>query len=147
MNIVLDDLSASDNYCDYFNLLAKLTEISVDKITKEQFLQRLNLIKSNPLHKIIVAKHEGKIVGTITILIEPKYIRDLSYVAHVEDVAVDPLFRNLGIGKILLTKALNMAKEYDCYKIILDCSAECVTYYNKYGYEIKGVQMAQYLAK
>ena len=87
----------------------------------------------------------GKIVGTITVLIEPKFIHDLQNVAHVEDVVVDPLYRGLGIGKLMLNKAKSLANENECYKSILDCSEECVSYYEKNGYKKKGVQMAQYL--
>jgi glucosamine-phosphate N-acetyltransferase len=145
MNIYTEELSDDDDYLQYCQLLKQLTNINPDKITKEIFSKKLAIIKSNPFHKIFVAKKENKIIGTITVLIEPKFIHDLSNVAHIEDVVVDSNIRNHGIGGILINKAIEMSKEHGCYKIILDCSENNVIFYEKFGFSRKELQMALYL--
>lgn len=55
--------------------------------------EKLQKIKSNPLHKIFVAEEEHqdggkKIVGTTTLFIEPKFINKGMRVGYIEDVSV-----------------------------------------------------------
>ncbi len=102
-------------------------------------------ILSNPNHKIIVAKCDDIIVGSITILIEPKIIHDLSYVAHIEDVIVDSNYRSYGIGGELVKKAIEISKQYGCYKVILDCNEKNINFYQKHGFVKKEIQMVNYL--
>lgn len=147
MNIILGDLTSADDYYQYCLLLKQLTSIDADLITLEQFNKQLDIIKSNPYHKIIVAKIDGKIVGTTTVLIEPKIIHNLSRVAHIEDVVVDSTFRTYGIGSLLMEKAVEISKEYNCYKIILDCSQKNIHFYQKFNFEVKETQMVLYLDK
>lgn len=145
MNIELSEIDSSVSCADYVNILSQLTTINIDKISVDQFKKRIELIKSNPYHKIIVAKYNGILVGTITVLIEPKFIHDLSFVSHIEDVVVDQKYRKFGIGKFLVEKAIEISKQFDCYKIILDCSKTSVDFYTKCGFKLKDLQMAIYL--
>lgn len=145
MNINIQELTDLDDYKQYCELLKQLTVINTDNITKEKFIEQLKIINSNPYHKIIIAKVNDKIVGTITILIEPKFIHDLSKVAHIEDVVVDSDIRSHGIGSLLLKKAIEISKQYGCYKIILNCSYENFNFYKKFGFINKELQMALYL--
>jgi glucosamine-phosphate N-acetyltransferase len=145
MNIVLSELTDDDNYVEYCLLLKQLTNIDVEKINLESFRQHLNIIKSNPFHKIIIAKSDNKIIGTTTILIEPKFIHDISYVAHIEDVVVDQTFRSGGIGRLLMEYAINYSKENNCYKIILDCADSKIGFYEKFNFNVKENHMALYI--
>lgn len=145
MNTVLEELDVTHDYYQYCTLLKQLTSIDPNKITKEKFDNRIRIIKRNPYHKIIVATINGTIVGTATVLIEPKFIHDLSFVAHIEDVVVDSESRNCGVGSVLMRKMIQIAKEFGCYKIILDCSDKNIDYYKKFGFVVKESQMALYL--
>lgn len=145
MNIILEDLTEKHDYKQFCGLLKQLTSIDPDNFTREQFNNQLSVINSNPNHKIIVAVSNDKIVGTITILIEPKFIHDLSKVAHIEDVVVDSNYRMHGIGRLLMNKAIELSKDFGCYKIILDCSLKNSEFYKKFGFVIKESQMALYL--
>jgi glucosamine-phosphate N-acetyltransferase len=145
MDVYIEELSHGDDYQQYCELLKQLTLINPEKITKEKFLEQLATINLNPYHKILVAKIANKIVGTVTILIEPKFIHDLSKVAHIEDVVVDSTMRAHGIGSILINKAIEISKQYGCYKVILDCSEKNVIFYEKLGFTRKELQMALYL--
>src|ERR1044071_6354798 len=143
--IFITKLTEFDDYVTYCLLLAQLTKIDVTNITKEKFLNHLKLILSNPLHHIWIAKINDKIVGTATILIEPKIIHDLSYVGHIEDVVVDGSYRLKGIGKKLVDHLITVAKNSGCYKIILDCDDKNIEFYQKSGFKQKENQMVIYL--
>ncbi|AGC02048.1 acetyltransferase [Acanthamoeba polyphaga moumouvirus] len=144
MNVVIEEFTLNHDYEQYLYLLKQLTALNPDNISKQQFNDQMNLILSNPNHKIIIAKCDNIIVGSLTILIEPKIIHDLSKVAHIEDVIVDQNYRSYGIGGSLIKKAIEISKENGCYKIILDCSEKNIGFYQKYGFVKKEWQMAYY---
>ena len=79
-------------------------------------------------------KYEHIPVGIITTMIEPKIIHGLCYVLHVEDLVVDKKHRNKGIAKSLLAHCIQKGKEYECYKVILNCSDEYLDFYDKMGF-------------
>jgi len=84
---------------------------------------------------------DGKIVGAVTLLIEPKIIHSGSKVGHVEDLVVDKDYRRMGLGSKLLNHVKNIAKKEGCYKIILDCSEDMVKYYRRNGFNVGGFCM------
>jgi glucosamine-phosphate N-acetyltransferase len=65
-------------------------------------------------------------------------------VAHIEDVVVDKEYRSHGLGKLLIQDGIKIANREKCYKIILDCEEKNVGFYEKCGFEKKGIQMAKY---
>jgi glucosamine-phosphate N-acetyltransferase len=85
------------------------------------------------------------IIGSGTIIFEPKIIRSGKYVGHIEDIVVDKNFRSMGISKKIIDKLNFLAKENNCYKIILDCKANLCDFYEKSGFEKHGIQMSKYL--
>jgi glucosamine-phosphate N-acetyltransferase len=85
------------------------------------------------------------LLGSGTILYEPKIIHGCQYAGHIEDIVVDTEFRKNGIAKTLLHKLVELAKQHNCYKIILDCKKELEPFYEKNGFEYRGTQMAMYL--
>lgn len=144
-SIIVQELSLNDDYHHYCCLLKQLTKINVEEMSSDAFFKQLMLIKMNPFHKIMVAKYENKIIGSITILIEPKFVHNLSKVSHIEDFIVDSNYRSLGVGKCLMKKAIDISKEEKCYKIILDCSDKNINFYKKFDFVEKENQMALYL--
>src|ERR687890_1120805 len=97
----------------------------------------LRKIKSNSLHKIFVAEDDlgSKIAGTVTLLVEPKFINEGMKVGYIEDVSVSKDYEGLGIGSKLVTYATNHAiSSQGCKKILLYCSEETKPFYEKLGY-------------
>jgi glucosamine-phosphate N-acetyltransferase len=97
----------------------------------------LKEIKTNPLHKIFVAvtnDNQDWVIGTTTLLIEPKFIFGGSKVGHIEDVSVKVQYQRKGIGLKLVNHATNQAALMGCVKSVLDCSDENVPFYQKVGY-------------
>ena len=101
----------------------------------------LKKISENEDHVIHVAEVDGKIVGSTTLLIEPKFIHQGGFVGHIEDVAVKKEFEGQGIGMKLVLSLLDVAKERKCYKTILNCEDELVSFYEKIGFRQKTNEM------
>ena len=129
------------DYNEHANLLEQLTETK--PITKENYI---NILKQ-PHISIFLCKdlETKKIVGTISVLIEQKLIHSGGTVAHIEDIVVDKEYRGMGIGKKLLTYAIDFSKLNNCYKIILNCKPDLEEFYQKVGFECKNIQMSIYL--
>jgi len=99
----------------------------------------LQKIKMNSLHKIFVAKDDsnGKVVGTTTLLIEPKFINKGMQVGYIEDVSVRKGYEGLGIGSKLVTYATSYAISIEgCRKVLLYCSEKTKPFYEKLGYQL-----------
>ena len=99
-------------------------------------------IKSNPLHKVFVAvlqdgydgQSKGLIIGTTTLLVEPKFIFGGTRFGHVEDVAVRREYDGLGIGSKLVSHATEAATKVGCMRTVLYCSDDRMSFYEKIGY-------------
>jgi len=92
--------------------------------------------------KIYVAVEEdGTVVGSATLLIEPKFLHGGSKAAHVEDVATHKDHQGKGIGTLLQRKLIEVAAEHGCYKIMLDCNRSLIPFYLKFGYEVSDFHM------
>jgi glucosamine-phosphate N-acetyltransferase len=99
----------------------------------------LQKIKMNPLHKIFVAEDDsnGKVVGTTTLLIEPKFINKGMQVGYIEDVSIRKEYEGLGIGSKLITYATTYAISIEgCRKVLLYCSEKTKPFYEKLGYQL-----------
>ncbi|MFY9796312.1 MAG: GNAT family N-acetyltransferase [Candidatus Nitrosopolaris sp.] len=100
----------------------------------------LKEIKSNPLHKIFVAviqttgDNHGLVIGTTTLIVEPKFIFGGRRVGHIEDVSVRAGYQRKGIGFKLVNYATEQAAIMGCVKTVLDCSDENMPFYERLGY-------------
>jgi glucosamine-phosphate N-acetyltransferase len=119
---------------------------AVEGLTKPAAKAILKEIKSNPLHRIFVAvvqrgTDQGLIVGTTTLLVEPKFIFGGGRVGHIEDVAVRAGYQRKGIGFKLVNYATEQAAIMRCVRTVLDCSDENIPFYGKIGYSYHGNSM------
>ena len=130
----------------YIKLLSQLTEAPM--LSKDEFMKNLLEIKNmGYIYLCYYTNTENKIciIGSGTIIFEPKIIRNGKYVGHIEDIVVDNNFRSMGISKKIIDQLIHLAKEKNCYKIILDCKDNLCDFYEKNGFERHGVQMSKYL--
>lgn len=104
-------------------------------LTQEKAKEIYNKIKLNPNHKIFVAQLGDEVVGSTTLLIEPKFIHKGGLVGHIEDVVVAKSFQGKGVGEKLIHASLDYAKNHGCYKTILDCSDDVKPFYEKIGFK------------
>jgi glucosamine-phosphate N-acetyltransferase len=123
----------------FFDTLSNLNVSDIDNL---KALQLFNKIKSNPQHKIFVAAlNDGNVIGSITVLIEDKFIHSGGKVAHIEDVVTRKGYEGSGIGSALVCKALEFSRASGCYKVILDCLENIVRFYEKCGFRKYGISM------
>ncbi len=127
----------------FFTTLAHLSDSTVSDT--EKGLKQFKRIKQNKNHHVFVAidKENGEVIGATTVFVEPKFIHDCGWLAHVEDVVVRPGFEGRGIGRALMEQAIKTAKKAGCYRILLDCSDHNIPFYEKLGFHSRGNEMIQ----
>jgi glucosamine-phosphate N-acetyltransferase len=126
----------------FFETLSNLAPIG-NLITQHKTAEKiLSKIKSYPFYAIFVAvKEDGEVIGSITILIEQKFIHDGGKVGHIEDVVTRNEYEGRGVGKALVLKAIDFATKEKCYKVVLDCSRTNVEFYQKLGFRQHEISM------
>lgn len=129
------------NINDYIQFLPLIQEFRPTFFTEDTFHKTLQQI--NAFGKIFVAEKGGELVGTATVLYEPKFINNCCIYAHVEDVCVKEAYRRQRIGQQLITHIIQEAKRLGCYKITLDCADTNIAFYESCGLERRGNQMCQ----
>lgn len=141
---IIRHISEQDINNSYYELLGQLTQVDPKLMTREKTMDFLDTL--NDHHCVYVIQNEStkKIVGSGTLFIENKLIRNYGRVGHIEDIVVHENTRGYGLGKILINHLSEESKNLGCYKTILDCSDENVGFYEKCGYKKKGAQMAKY---
>ena len=90
---------------------------------------------------IWTVEHNSELIGTATIIYERKFIFNRCILAHIEDVCVKESYRRKGIGRLLIQKLMDEAKEKKCYKITLDCASHNIPFYTACGLDTRGTQM------
>lgn len=138
------ELETTDYELGYLNVLSDLTKVGT--ISKTEWLNQYRIISSNPFIQIWVIHDtvDNQIVGTATLLIEPKFIHNCGLVGHIEDVVLKKSTQGTGLGKQIVTFLAEKAKLRGCYKVILDCTKETIGFYEKCGFTVKNTQMAVY---
>ena len=134
--ISIRHLKVQDLTREYFALLDQLSPYPTDSsdfVFSNNALSNFGLYQRNFNHIILVALYDGIIVGTAAVLIEYKIRGNVC--AHIEDVVVDNTHRGHGTGKLLIEELVKIAKYYRCYKVILDCSEENISFYKKCGFK------------
>jgi GNAT superfamily N-acetyltransferase len=97
----------------YLNLDDPVLE--VDETLKKHW----NEIISNPDYFYLVAEEDGILVSTCNLTV----IRNLTRAARpyglIENVVTHPDYRKRGYGTAVLKKAVEIARDHDCYKVML----------------------------
>ncbi len=143
MSVLIRKIRECDFENGFFETLSNLT--TVGDICSNDELKReiIHRVLENQNHIIIVAEEleSRKIIGTATLLVEQKFIHNGGKVGHIEDVATRKGFEGRGIGREMIHKLTEISNEYGCYKIILDCDANVVKFYEKLGFVKKAITM------
>lgn len=108
-----------------------ITEITEEAL--EAYLQNDNTM--------FVAEADGEIVGTLTLHLQRKLIRNGGICGLIEDVAVKDALRGNGIGQLLVEHAVKEAKNLGCYKVILSCFPEREAFYERCGFRKESATM------
>ena len=125
------------------NLIDELKELykELNINLSENFKEDLEEIKEN----IYVIINDNKIIGCATLIMEKKLYHQGKKVGHIEDLIINKNYQGLGLGKKLLEYLINICNNNNCYKIILDCNKNLISFYQKVGFINKNIQMSLYL--
>lgn len=149
VNLINVNISNNDELnkikSQYIDLLMYLTQ--TNDMTIELFVEQIK--KINNCGQIIIAvsgnlSSEFVIIGSGTVIIEPKIIHSTCSVAHIEDIVVHPNFRGKSIAKNIIKRLKDYAITNSCYKVILNCKDEYVKMYEHSGFIKKGNEMSYY---
>jgi GNAT superfamily N-acetyltransferase len=86
---------------------------------------------------VMVARTEGKVVGSCTLTIVPNLPRGGQNYAVIENVVTDVDRRKRGIGRAVLDAAVAWAWDADCYKVMLATGSrreETLRFYSDAGF-------------
>ena len=84
--------------------------------------------------RTFVALDGDRVVGTVSLLVERKFIHRGGRVGHIEEVAVHPDYRGRQIGSRLVEHATEEGVRLGCYKVILNCKENLQEFYGQLGY-------------
>ncbi|MBU1975097.1 MAG: GNAT family N-acetyltransferase [Nanoarchaeota archaeon] len=104
--------------------------------TKLKAILEHMLVDSN--YDLIVCECEGNIIGTAALVTIPNLTYGGKSKGLVENVVTDKDNRGKGIGKKMVEKLIEIGKNKNYYKIILDCETNNVTFYEKCGFYTTG---------
>ena len=92
-------------------MLSELTEVG--QISREQFDQTFSTLLEAGIYKVIVIvdRNTNLIIGSGTLLIEQKFIRNCGKASHIEDIVVRKGYRgkNLGLKLINVLRDISIA--------------------------------------
>jgi glucosamine-phosphate N-acetyltransferase len=137
-NFVIRRLEFDDYNSKFLTLLDQLT--TVGNISQEQFNMRI--LNSGMVYVLLI---EEKIVATATLCVDYKFIHNCGKVGRIEDVVVDNEYRSRGLGLKLINYLIDLAEKLNCYKVLLNCDADKVAFYEKCDMTENGVCMSIYL--
>jgi glucosamine-phosphate N-acetyltransferase len=121
------------NFMDVINVFTRSPEIK----TMEEFNEFFS-------EGTFVIEEDNKIVGSIKVVLEPKFHNNFTYMGHIEDVCVLPEYRKKRVATALVDWAIKFCKEKGCYKIVLSCKSDLVPLYEKSGFKESAVSMVIY---
>jgi glucosamine-phosphate N-acetyltransferase len=130
MDIQIRELTAPDLSDGFLESLAVLSEV---RLTPEQALEVFRQRQRAGV-RTFIARMQGRVIGTASLLLERKFIHGGGWVGHIEDVAVLGAYQGRGIGSALVQHASEAARQRGCYKVILDCFEHLVEFYGRLGF-------------
>ena len=103
----------------------------ITKITEES----LNRVLNNDNY-IFVVEEDDKIVGSIILHLQYKFIHDGGIVGYIDELIMRKKYRNKLMGLKLFKQVIEKAEELGCYKIIGYCYDNTVSLAKRAGFEL-----------
>ena len=113
----------------------------VKRILESSFNTTVSFDNYTNNNTVYVLEVNNTVVATATLVIIPKFIHTGKCMGLIEDVAVDESIRGKGYASLIIKELVNKSKELNCYKVILNCNDELVTFYEKNGFVKNGILM------
>lgn len=116
----------------FLETLSALTDVNLDYEAAVKIFQRRMRDK---IYTYVAVDDDGQVLATATLIFEHKFIHAGGVVGHIEDVAVRENLQGKGYGRQLVQDLIEEAERMGCYKVILDCKADVMPYYEKQGFK------------
>jgi len=116
-------------------LFSQETEFEPDQRRQKNGLSII--LDNRDIGEILVIKKRNTIVGMISLLYSISTALG-GRVAILEDMIIDPLYRDMGLGKKLLRAAINHSRIRGCLRITLLTDHDndtAISFYEKFGFE------------
>lgn len=136
--LMIRPLTPNDYHMGYLDLINTFTQTPEHK-TFNEFCQVYMTNNSS----VFVIEMDSRIIGSISIHKLQKFHNNFKKVAHIEDVVVLPEYKNQGIGSKLVQYAIDFCKS-DCYKTVLTCNENNISFYKRLGFVVKGTELNIY---
>lgn len=137
MDFEIRELHAPDLAHGFLETLARLADVSLStEDAREVFRARLRA----GIHTFVALDGE-RVIGTTSLIVEQKFIHSGGRCGHIEDVVVHPDCNQRGVGGALVRYAVERAREFGCYKVILSCFENLVPFYERQGFRRHDVGM------
>jgi GNAT superfamily N-acetyltransferase len=85
----------------------------------ENYVKAFREIEADPNNELIVAEMDGRVIGTLQLVITPSLSYQGSKRSIVESVRVDSSLRGQGIGREMMLWAIERAKQRGCVSMHL----------------------------
>ncbi len=121
----------------FLDTLGHLASVELDVTGAREILRARTALG---MHTYVALDGES-IVGSASLLVEPKFIHGGGKVGHIEDVVVHAGSQGLGVGKKLMERVTHEARTAGCYKTILACTPDNKPFYEKCGYHEHEIEM------
>lgn len=125
---------------EYIELIDSFRPLN-KSISEEKFNEIYDKIFKRDI--IFVCEINNIIVGTSKLLIEQKYIHNLSKYGRIEDVIIKDEYRNKGVGTHMIKYIIDYCKKYKFFKVSLSCSSDLIKFYEKNNFEVYQFNMSQ----
>lgn len=105
-------------------------------------LNTWNRIKRYPYYKVLVAEENNELIGTCSLIIIDNFGHYGAKLAVVESVIVDEKYRGQGVGKLMMSHTMELAKKERCYKLMLSSNKKrrmAHKFYENLGFEQHGI--------
>ncbi|MEM8671973.1 MAG: GNAT family N-acetyltransferase [Planctomycetota bacterium] len=116
--------------------LGSTREIVGDELDK-RYLAAFDDIQADPNNELIIAEHDGSVVGTLQITYAPSLTHKGAMRATIEGVRVDSAVRSSGIGTRMLDWTIERCRSRGCRLIQLTSDlvrADAVEFYRGLGF-------------
>lgn len=139
LNVNIRELKKLDLTNGFAESLSALRDITtLNESTKIEIFDR---IQKRAGHYIHVAEYKNQVIGTGTLIIEPKFIHNGGKAGHVEDVAIRREFQRQGVGTQIMNSLKQKAKDEKCYKMVVVCDTDVSKFYTKLNYHKNSIYM------
>jgi GNAT superfamily N-acetyltransferase len=108
----------------------------------------LAAIGAQPGMRLLVAEQGGQVAGTVTLVVVPNITHFAKPWAQVENMVVEETHRTKGVGRLLLDRCMELAREAGCYKVQLQSANQrdgAHRFYERYGFAPSSVGFRLYL--